>query len=138
MRFNKKYEHPFKFMTGDKPQYLLLKNYARANRINMTVAETMLWDELRAYNKSLHFRRQHIIGTYIVDFVCLKAFLVIEVDGGYHAERKQEESDEIRTDYLNRMGYDVIRFTNEEVVSDTKNVVGEILSVIDSKMFEQE
>jgi len=69
------------------------------------------------------FLRQHIIGDYIVDFVCQENGLIIEVDGGYHAEREQQEDDAIRTSILEEQGFHVIRFTNEEVLFDIENVL---------------
>ena len=73
------------------------------------------------------FNRQHIIGSYIVDFVCLDAKLVIEVDGGYHAEYRQIKRDENRTDVLNKMGFWVIRFENEEIFHHIDKVIQDIL-----------
>ena len=73
------------------------------------------------------FLRQHIIGDYIVDFVSRHGGLVIEVDGGYHAEPRPKEDDQLREEDLERMGYHVIRFTNEEVLYDTDNVIEQIL-----------
>jgi len=71
--------------------------------------------------------RQHIIGDYIVDFVALEVGLIIEVDGAYHSERQQEEDDERRTRELKTMGFEVIRFTNEEVLYDTNKVIEDII-----------
>ncbi len=70
--------------------------------------------------------RQHVIGDYIVDFVCRDDGLVIELDGAYHAEREQQMDDEIRTHDLEKMGFRVIRFTNEEVLYDIEAVLEEI------------
>lgn len=72
------------------------------------------------------FLRQHIIGDYIVDFVSRHGGLVIEVDGGYHAEPRQKEDDQLREEDLERMGYHVIRFSNEEVLYDIENVLNQI------------
>ena len=64
------------------------------------------------------FRRQHIIGDYIVDFVCLEKMLVIEIDGEYHNEWEQQINDEERTEWLHKRGFNVIRFTNAEVIAE--------------------
>lgn len=72
------------------------------------------------------FLRQHIIGDYIVDFVSRHDGLVIEVDGGYHSEPQQHEDDVRRENYLERMGYHVMRFSNEEVLFDIDNVIKQI------------
>ncbi|MDD6553170.1 MAG: endonuclease domain-containing protein [Prevotellaceae bacterium] len=115
MRYYKKSEEVYGYMTATPNDYLLLKELARKNRLNMTIAEFDMWQLLRQYYHTFHFRRQHIIGDYIVDFVSLDLHLVIEIDGGYHAELQQKEADEYRTQRLNNMGFDVVRFTNDEV-----------------------
>ena len=66
------------------------------------------------------------IGDYIADFICLPAKLVIEVDGGYHQEPEQQESDKQRTEFLERKGYQVIRIKNEEISNDLNEVVMKI------------
>ena len=91
----------------------------------MTDAERVLWDAIRTI-PNVHFRRQHPIGDYIADYICLKQKLVIEVDGGYHSEPRQQEDDKTRTSNLNNPGYRVIRFSNEEVLYDTDNVIEQI------------
>ena len=112
--------------TASSDRYELLKEYARENRKNMTLAESFLWQNLRANALDHKFLRQHVIGDYIVDFVCRDDGLVIEVDGAYHAEREQQMDDEIRTHDLEKMGFRVIRFTNEEVLYDIEAVLEEI------------
>jgi leucyl-tRNA synthetase len=99
---------------------------AKEMRSNMTPSEKLLWEELRGGRSGLKFRRQHIIDRFIVDFVCLSAGIVIEVDGEIHNDQK--EHDEGRTVELNRHGFQVIRFTNEEVNSDLNAVVERIIS----------
>lgn len=85
----------------------------------MTEAERVLWQCLKRCQKDGHrFMRQYVIADYIVDFVSLYEKLVIEVDGGYHAEREQQEDDAIRTAKLQSLGFTVIRFTNEQVLFD--------------------
>ncbi|MDX8127138.1 endonuclease domain-containing protein [Methylomonas sp. OY6] len=86
-----------------------MKDLARSLRKNQTDAERVIWQQLR--NRQLlgcKFRRQQVIGPFIVDFVCLEPKLVIEVDGGQHAE--QQEYDQNRSHYLQRLGYRVLRF----------------------------
>ena len=120
----------YAYMTASPDRYGLLKQFAKENRQNMTVAERYLWDHLRDYQHTYHFRRQHIIGDYIVDFVSLEYKLVIEVDGGYHAERQQMEDDARRTEDLNHMGFDVVRFTNEEVLFDTGKTLERLRKIL--------
>ena len=118
------------FKTSSPDIYLLLKNNARKNRAKMTEAETMLWERLRYYPRPIRFRRQHIIGDYIVDFACLQKMLVIEVDGEYHSTNEQKALDDIRTEYLNKIGFSVIRFTNEQVVNHIDDVLAHIEELI--------
>jgi very-short-patch-repair endonuclease len=120
----------YAYMTASPDRYGLLKQFAKENKQNMTVAERYLWDHLRDYQHTYHFRRQHIIGDYIVDFVSLDIKLVIEVDGGYHAERQQMEDDARRTEDLNHMGFDVVRFTNEEVLFDTGKTLERLRKIL--------
>ena len=88
----------------------------------MTDAERALWTRLRNRQlTSLKFRRQVPIGPYIVDFVCFEEKLVIEIDGGQHAENT--EADLIRTQWLENEGYRVIRFWNNEVLGNTVGVL---------------
>ena len=111
------------FETASVDRYDLLKEFAKENRRHMTDAEKDLWNILRQPTQTLKFRRQHPINDYIVDFICLEQRLIIEVDGAYHCEPQQQEDDQIRTDILSNMGYKVIRFTNEEVLSNPKAVL---------------
>ncbi len=92
-----------------------LKPNAHNLRRNMTKEEHLLWyNFLRTY--PLQFRRQYIIGSYIVDFYCHKAKLVVELDGSQHYTPQQQEKDVERTKYLESLGLRVLRFTNLEVL----------------------
>ncbi len=99
-------------------------------REDATDAERKLWHHLRRKQVGgLRFRRQYPLGPCIVDFVCLPARLVIEVDGGQHAE--QAERDRMRTAWLESQGFRVIRFWNNEVLGNVEgvlHVIGEHLS----------
>ena len=106
------------YMTADPALYEILKEYSREMRNNPTDAERAAWSVLSDNNLGYKFRRQHIIGDYIVDFVCLEKMLVIEIDGEYHNEWEQQINDEERTAWLNKRGFNVIRFTNAEVIAD--------------------
>ena len=116
------------FKTASPDRYLLLKTFARENRRNATLAEDVLWDGLRRNSLGIKFLRQHIIGDFIVDFVSRHGGLIIEVDGGYHSELRQQEDGLLREEALEKMGYHVIRFTNEEVFYDTDNVLEQIMN----------
>jgi very-short-patch-repair endonuclease len=125
------------YRTASPDRYGLLKAYARENRKNATLAESMMWELLRKNRLGIRFLRQHIIGDYIVDFVSRESRLIIEVDGGYHSEPRQQEDDKLREQDLERWGYHVIRFTNEEVINIPENVTGQILDYFKRKDNEQ-
>ena len=116
-------EKDYEYCTADILNYDLLKEFASNNRKHPTEAESILWDYLKRSGVGAPFRRQHIIGNYIADFVCLPARLVIEIDGGYHQLPQQEVNDEVRTKWLNEQGFNVIRFTNEEVIANIESVL---------------
>lgn len=102
---------------------------ARGLRQAMTDAEQKLWFHLRNRQLNGHkFRRQHEIDHYIVDFVCSEAMLIVELDGGQHAE--QVVYDERRTRYLQARGYRVLRFWNNEALMNLESVLGVILEAV--------
>lgn len=123
-------EKKFVFETAEETSYDLLKQYANENKMFMTEAEQLLWKLLRGKGIGYKFRRQHIIGEYIVDFANLHYKLVVEVDGKYHFKGDQPVADDIRTSDLNKMGYTVIRFTNDEVLNNIHQVEWQIKNVI--------
>ena len=120
------------YKTASPDRYRLLKRFALENRKNQTLAEQVLWNHIRAEQLGVKVLRQHIIGDYIVDFLIPDVCLIIEVDGQYHAKFRQIQEDEQREETLNRMGYRLIRFTNEEVLYDTDNVLETIIKEIES------
>ena len=90
---------------------------ARKLRKNMTDTEQYVWSRIR--HKQLggfRFRRQHPIGSFIGDFICLEQRLILELDGGQHDDRK--DYDELRTRYLNECGYRVVRYWNHQIFED--------------------
>jgi very-short-patch-repair endonuclease len=120
----------FKFQTADPTLYTQLKEFAAQNRKNQTEAESILWSLLQKRQLRVPFRRQHIIGNYIADFACLPLKLIIEVDGGYHSLSEQQVNDAERTAWLESKGFTVLRFTNEEITSNTNNVINKIKEII--------
>lgn len=120
----------YKYETADASLYKVLQQRALQHRNYPTQAEAVLWEYLKGNRLGAKFRRQHLIGQYIPDFVCLSKQLIIEVDGGYHFIGDQIISDEQRTAYLESFGYHVIRFTNEEVLADTQNVLQKIRHIM--------
>ncbi len=104
------------------PKYDIADNVlyesAKKMRKEYTKAEDDLWQLLRNSQLGVKFRRQHPIDRYIVDFVALQNKLIVEVDGGYHDDPAQQHYDTVRAKALNDIGFEVIRFTNEEVNKD--------------------
>jgi leucyl-tRNA synthetase len=104
-----------------------LVQLARENRKNATQAEAVLWQELRNSNLGFKIRRQHYVGNFIVDFVCLDKKLIIEIDGEYHNDTEQNQKDEERTVSLEQKHlFKVIRFTNNEVENHLEEVLNKI------------
>lgn len=94
-------------------------------RKHPTEAEALLWKHIRKQQlKGLRFRRQHVIGQFIVDFYCHESQTVIEIDGGIH--QAQKANDYEREKWLRAMGFKIVRFTNTEVINDLENVLGKI------------
>ena len=89
-----------------------------------------MWQQLRCETLGVKFKRQHIIYDYIVDFICLEKNLVIEVDGAYHYTDEQMIHDAYRTEELERFGFKILRFTNEEVINETESVISKIKEYI--------
>jgi acyl-coenzyme A synthetase/AMP-(fatty) acid ligase/very-short-patch-repair endonuclease len=118
--------------TARKSTYNLLKELSQKHKDNPTDEENILWQYLRANKTGYHIRRQHIIDEFITDFVCLKKKVVIEVDGGYHTNKEQKEYDEMRTSFLSELGYQVIRFMNEEIRFQIDDVVKKIKETLDN------
>ena len=106
--------------------YSKLKQFALIHRKEPTMAESILWDKLRSKKEGYKFRRQHIVGQFIADFVCLKKGLIIEIDGNYHQLPEMKFSDEERTKALKESGFDVIRVTNDEVTFQLEEVLNKI------------
>ena len=116
--------------TASPLYYDLLKRYAYKNRYNQTEAEKNLWYHLSGNHLGLHFRRQHIIGCYIADFICVKRNLIIEIDGGYHSQEEQKIKDYLRTEDLEKMGFEVMRFSNDEIFRNLPEVLDKIFNKI--------
>lgn len=104
-----------------------VKQNAGNNRQNNTPAEAALWEAIRLKKlDGFKFRNQHAIGAYVVDFYCHEAKLAIEVDGEYHLEPNQKEYDEERTLRIEASGVKIIRFTNQEVLTNLEAVLVKI------------
>jgi very-short-patch-repair endonuclease len=104
---------------------------ARALRTNATPAERILWASLRTLKgQGFHFRRHAPIGPYIADFVCKRCKVVVELDGSQHAEWASIDRDKARTAYLNKFGYRVLRFWNDEVFANRDGVMDAIVHAL--------
>ncbi|MBS4063171.1 MAG: chorismate synthase, partial [Chitinophagaceae bacterium] len=124
----------FGYITDKAGNYKLLKDFAKANRKNPTQAEELLWHYVRNRNiDGYKFRRQHPIAGFIPDFVCLDAKLIVEVDGEYHSNEEQLQYDEARNQWLNEYKYRLLRFSNEEVLSDINIVIEKIRQALSEK-----
>ena len=98
-------------------------NLARGLRRQQTPAERVLWNRLRNLQlEGTKFRRQQPIGDYILDFVNLESKLVVEIDGGQHNHTQIREKDEQRTKWLESEGYRILRFWNNDVLTNTEGV----------------
>jgi 5-methyltetrahydrofolate--homocysteine methyltransferase len=114
----------FGYEMADPSVYGLLKDFALAHRNQPTEAEALLWEKIKSKQfENYKIRRQHIIGTYIADFVCLDRRIVIEIDGLIHQLPENKENDATRTAWLEEKGFKVIRFTNDEVIKQTSKVL---------------
>jgi len=120
------------------PKYSVLTpmqyELAKQMRKDYTEAENALWERLRNSQLGIKFRRQHPIDAYIVDFISLQNKLIVEVDGGYHETEDQKLYDENRTKRLNEIGFEVLRFSNEEVLKDPFKVKDKIKSWIEAHL----
>jgi len=104
---------------------------ARQLRLTMTDAERRLWAALRGRRlQGYKFRRQHPLGPFVLDFVCIEHRLVIEADGGQHADNT---NDQRRTRWLENRGWRIIRFWNNEILSNTEGVAEAILRALNSE-----
>jgi len=119
------------YITNTPDQWKSVTEFAKENRKQPTESEEKLWEQLR--NRKIHgckFRRQHPIEGYIADFVCLEKKVVVEVDGGYHDAEQQMKIDEFRTLTLQKNGYRLIRFSNEEVLNKIDWVLDEVKRIL--------
>ena len=100
------------------------KNFRKDLRKKQTKPEQLLWFGLRKNNLNYKFRRQYGIGKYIVDFYCHELKLIIEVDGTDHSYRYEE--DIVRQNYLEKLGYKILRYKNKQVEETLENVIVDI------------
>jgi len=101
----------------------MVSEHVKQLRASLTDAEVRLWHEVRRSALGHKFRRQHALGPYIVDFICLAQKLIIELDGGQHGEPENAAKDTERTAWLEERGYKVIRFWNNDVLENMDAVL---------------
>jgi very-short-patch-repair endonuclease len=119
-------------MQGQTNENIRSEKRQRALRNNSTDAEIKLWQYLRRRQvKGCKFRRQHPFGDFVLDFVCLKQKIVIELDGGQHLEAVAYDNK--RTRFLEQAGYVVLRFWNNEVFENIEGVMAVILRTVDER-----
>ncbi len=112
--------------------YLLnTPDLAHKLRLNHTQAEKVLWAQLRNNQLGFKFRRQYPIDKYIVDFVCVKSNLIVEVDGGQH----NAEIDKERDDYLKSCGFEILRFWNNDVLQNIDGICAVISNTLKISKF---
>jgi NAD-dependent DNA ligase/very-short-patch-repair endonuclease len=103
-----------------------IKDLAKDNGQNQTVAENLLWQNIRSSKLGIKFRRQHVVDGFILDFFSAEKGLALEVDGGYHNQSEQAEYDKMRQSLVEDYGITFLRFTNKEVESDLQAVLTKI------------
>jgi very-short-patch-repair endonuclease len=104
---------------------------ARSLRANMTDAEAKLWNALRREQvRGISFRRQRPIAPYVLDFYAPRLKLAVEVDGGQHAEQRKQADDD-RTEYLAAKGISVVRYWNNDVLSNLEGVLSDLVAHIE-------
>jgi very-short-patch-repair endonuclease len=114
-----------KILRGTTPKrWKILKPRAKSMRRDPTEAEALLWERLRGNKLGAKFRQQHVLDRFVADFFCFRANLIVEVDGPVHKERK--DLDEARDELLRRLGYTILRFSNEEVLRNVTAVIAQI------------
>ena len=112
---------------GEPLKKIIPVEIARLLRNNPTEAEKYLWYVLRLKNAGVKFRRQAVIGRYVVDFVCFERKLIVEVDGGQHAD---DQDDKVRDAWFKDQGYVILRFWNNDVLGNRE----EVLKIIKKQM----
>jgi len=108
----------------------IIHKQARDLRKRETKTEKILWNILSNKKLGVKFRRQHPINQFIADFYCHELKLVIEVDGEFHLQKDKIEYDAMRTSIFNNFGIQVYRFTNQEILEDSHEILSSLLKLI--------
>jgi very-short-patch-repair endonuclease len=109
----------------------ILRRFAREQRANAVQAETIIWRAVRDRRcEGAKFRRQTVLGNYIVDFVCFERRLIVEIDGPTHDEIEQQASDRAREAWLRAHGYRILRLPNVLAIGSTELAVARIRAAL--------
>ncbi len=130
--FNQKIPKRATFHTANPITYQHTRELARENRLKLTETERILWSQLKGSQRNTRFLKQHVIDSFIVDFVSLERKLIIEIDGQIH--QFQKSADEQREQALSSLGYEILRFTDSEVKNQLSNCLNKIDSVLVSNL----
>ena len=106
---------------------------AKKLRNEPTASEIIFWSLLKQHFPDYRFKRQHPISQYIADFYCHKLKLVIEIDGAFHLSYESKINDKIRDEFMQSLGLEIIRFTNQEVCEKGENVIMRLKKMIKNK-----
>lgn len=118
------------YITANPLNYNIIKQIRDELKKNPTEAEIIIWEYLKNKKTDYKIRRQHIVDNFIADFICLPKKLVIEIDGKIH--KFQKEYDQMRTERLTELGFQIIRFTNDEVKEDPMKVYTQIKQILNN------
>ena len=121
------------YYTSSVENWKILQPIAKELRHNQTEAENKLWQAVRRNSTGYKIKRQQVVDGYIADFICIEKRVIIEVDGEIHLNSENKKRDEERSRILGTQGYQIVRFTNEEVTDDIVKVVNKIKSLLDNK-----
>jgi len=119
------------YITANPFTYPVIKDFRKNLKDHQTKAELVLWEYLRNKKTGHKIRRQHVIGDFIPDFVCLSKKVIIEIDGEIH--KFQKEKDDLRSIRINNLGYAVIRFTNDQVLNAPGQVAQKIKDYLNNR-----
>ena len=118
------------YITASPLSYNIIKQIRDELKKNPTEAEIIIWEYLKNKKTGHKIRRQHIVDNFIADFICLPKKLIIEIDGKIH--KFQKEYDQMRTERLTELGFQIIRFTNDEVKTDPIKVYTQIKQILNN------
>ena len=121
------------YFTTSSDNWKLLQPFAKNMRKNPTQTEDILWQLLRNRSTGFKIKRQLVVDGYIADFICIEKRVIIEVDGEVHLSKENIERDAERARVLKSQGYDIIRFTNKDVLNNSAKVFTEIKLFLTNK-----